>query len=197
MQTFDYLGLVDPDAFQFNDEKIKRLYDRARAAASVLYDKTPSAVSPDVRLDYCTHGDGQSFINIGTTAQTALGKLLCWYDVRPRQTVDDQLTFYMYAGLYFYYITEGDNQRFLRARSRQELEAKKKYRWANVKGLEHHLASELLYNLQQQPFTKHLLLNNTLPIDWIEPDRPLTTAEKRWLRVVQDTVRRLRNDLRS
>lgn len=138
------------------------------------------------------HGDGISHINIATTAKTPLGRLLGYYDVGPKIDCDGH-EFFMYAGLYYYLITQGDNLRFLRATSRQELEAKRKYAWENVPGLASHLEGVLSLNLQRSPMGIPLLMQTRLPIVWEEPDRDLRNAEKRWLRVVQSTVHRLRN----
>jgi len=138
-----------------------------------------------------TSRDGVAHINIGSLAKTALGRHLGYYHASPKSTIDGQ-SFSLYAGFYYYLITEGDNRRFLTATTRQELGAKRKYRWENVPGIETHLESVLSYNLRQSPMAIPLIIRHPLPLVWEEPDRALTNAEKRWLRVVQRTVDRLR-----
>lgn len=140
--------------------------------------------------------DGNATINIGSLAQTALGRMLNYYDPTPKVTTEG-LDFHMYAGLYFFIITEGDNHRFLSAKTVKELEAKRKYRWENVPGIETHLEACLCYNLRQSTLALSLLVRHPLPIVWEEPDRALRNAEKRWLRVVQRTVDRLRNEYKT
>lgn len=137
--------------------------------------------------------DGVDHINIGSIAATPLGKLLGYYEDSPKLDPYGN-EFNMYVGFYYYLITKGDNKRFLRARTKRELEAKSKYAWESVPGLASHLESVLSLNLHRSPLAIPLLVQNTLPIVWEEPDRPLRNAEKRWLRVVQQTVRRVRND---
>lgn len=147
------------------------------------------------QLDTHTPVDGVDFINIGTTAQTPLGMYLGYYNVYPRRLQDGR-RFYMWAGLYYYWITSGDNTRFLRAKTLEDLEAKAYYQWENVVGLSTQLESALTYNLRNSTLAVPLIRKLDLPIDWVEPGRELTNAEKRWLRVVQNTVRRLQSEFR-
>ncbi len=143
-----------------------------------------------------TLGDGTLHINIGSLATNALARMLHYYDPSPKQT-HEGLTFHMYAGFYFYLITSGDNARFLRAQTHRELDAKRKYTWENVPGLETHLEAVLSYNLRKSPLAIPLLVQHDLPIEWNEPDRGLRNAERRWCRVVQRTVARLRHEYAS
>lgn len=140
--------------------------------------------------------DGETAINIGQSAHTALGKQLGWYDTHLKRTIDGG-EFYMYAGFHYYMITSGNNRRFLSAKTPANLEGAKKYQWQNVPGLETHLESVLLFNLKINPMVLQLIKSNDLPIVWYEPFRELRNAEQRWLRVVKRVVTRLRNELKD
>lgn len=153
-------------------------------------------MSGNESLAFCdvTRGDGHQYINIGRLARTALGRALGYYHNYPKHT-QDGLTFNLYAGLYYYMITAGDNTRFLRAKHPRELEARRYFRWENVIGLESQLEAILSYNLRTSPVAIPLIIDNTLPIVWREPDHQgLRNNEKRWLRVVTRVVTRLRNE---
>lgn len=149
---------------------------------------TQLAVYPNTTL-----GDGVAHIDVGSLATTALGRMLHYYDPTPKQA-HEGFDFHMYAGFYFYLITSGENARFLRAKTRQELEAKRRYAWENVPGLETRLEAVLSHNLRLSPLAIPLLVRHNLPVVWREPDRALRNAEQRWLRVVQRTVARLRHE---
>lgn len=132
-------------------------------------------------------------INIATHSGNPLGRALAYYHSSPKYTLDGK-TFHLYAGYYYYMITAGHNTRFLRAKSKADLAVKSRYNWSNVLGLESHLEAVLLYNIKQSPITMEMLKHNNGPIEWREPDRELRNAERRWLRVVQNVVKRLRSD---
>lgn len=144
-------------------------------------------------MHHATAHDGTTHINIGTTAKTALGELMGYYTANPKRLPDGK-GFNLYAGYYYYLITAGDNPRFLRARSIQELTPAKRFDWTNVPGLRTHLESALLHNLRLSPIAIPLLVENTLPVVWEEPDRALKNAEKRWLATVHAVVNRLVSD---
>jgi hypothetical protein len=138
------------------------------------------------------NGDGVSCINIGRYARTPLGRLLHYYDSTPKRLPDGK-HFFMFAGYYYYLITTGESSgRFLRMKTTDELEFKRKVDWTNVPGLETHLETALSYNINRSPLALSLVRKHHLPVVWVEPDRELRNAEKRWLRVVQNTLRRLR-----
>lgn len=143
-------------------------------------------------MDHSTANDGTTHINIGTTAQTALGRELSYYRRSPKQTPHGQ-RFRLYAGYYFYLITNGDHPRFLRAKKPHELKPAKAIDWTNVPGIQTHLESVLCHNLRQSLMAIPMLVRlDPLPVVWEEPDRALRVAEKRWLRAVQNVVHRLR-----
>ena len=143
-------------------------------------------------MDHSTANDGITHINIGTTAQTALGRELSYYRASSKTTPEGQ-RFRLYAGYYFYLITNGDHPRFLRAKRAAELKPARSIDWTNVPGIHTHLESVLGYNLRVSLMAIPMLRKtDPLPIVWEEPDRPLKVAEKRWLRVVQNVVHRLR-----
>lgn len=137
--------------------------------------------------------DGVDYIEIGQAAATALGRRLGWYDTSMKYTVEGEV-FHMYAGLYFYLITKGNNRRFLTATAISELKGAKEYVWQNVPGLETHLESNLLHNLRNNPLIMEYIKANDLPIMWHEPHRELRNNELRWLRVVRKSISRLRYD---
>jgi hypothetical protein len=132
-------------------------------------------------------------INLAAKNDNPLAKVLAYYHSSPKQALDGQ-TFHMYAGYYYYMITEGNNTRFLRATSHTDLAVKSRYSWGNVIGLERSLEAVLKHNLQQSPMTLEILKQNRSEIVWTEPDRELRNAEKRWLRVVQNVMQRLRSN---
>lgn len=131
-------------------------------------------------------------INIHTRCTDPIAKALSYYSVGPKQTPDG-LKFHMYAGFYYYIITTGDNRRFLRAKTLEELEVKRQFNWGNVMGLESILAGCLQHNLEQAPLAVEMIRQHRGKIIWDEPQRELRNAEKRWLRVVQNVVARLRD----
>jgi hypothetical protein len=131
--------------------------------------------------------DGITYIDIGSGATTAIGKQLGWYRDFPK-THPDGYGFRTYAGLHYYLITEGDNRRFLKAATKEELAASKRYHWENVKGLEIKLGYALKHNLKINPVALQWVRDNSLPIVWLEPFHALKNAEKRWLRVVKQVI---------
>lgn len=143
--------------------------------------------------------DGVNYVNIGTAATTALGRALAWLDTTPKQ-LHDGSHFYMYAGAYYYMITQGDNRRFLKAKTLQALKGPKRTAWVNVIGLESHLESLLLFNLRQSPLALSLIKQHDLPIDWVDYEHiageahVLAPRERRWLRVVRRVCHRLRHE---
>lgn len=143
--------------------------------------------------------DGVNYINIGSTASTALGRLLSWFDPSPKR-LHDGSTFYMYAGVYYYLITQGDNKRLLKAKTEQGLKSTRKTTWVNVISLETHLESLLLYNLRRSPLALTLIKQHDVPIYWFDYDHvagnshTLLPRERRWLRVVRRVCQRLRNE---
>ena len=134
--------------------------------------------------------DGVDVIDIGPWGKTPLKAMLSYYDPTPKQLPTGK-GFTMYAGLYYYLITVGDNTRFLRAETLDDLDVKRKYDWANVPSLERQLARALEYNLHRSPLAIPFLVHQNLPIVWCER-RQLRNAERRWLRVVQRVVEKLR-----
>lgn len=132
-----------------------------------------------------------SVINIAPRTDNPLGRVLGYYHSAPKKTIDEQ-TFHMYAGYYYYVITSGNNQRFLRAKDTSDLAVKSKYSWENVIGLERMLEMTLQHNLRQSPMTVEILKQHPGQIVWREPNRELRNSEKRWLRVVQNVVHRIR-----
>lgn len=153
---------------------------------------TPVAVQTD-RYEVDVTGDGVTRIEIGPLATTPLGRLLGWYNTTPKYTHDGRL-FMMYAGYQYYLITKGENIRFLKAVKPEELRVSGQYSWENVPGLETRLSAVLSYNLNRSPLAIQLLLQHDLPIRWSTTFSGLRNSEKRWLRVVRSTVKRLRSD---
>jgi hypothetical protein len=138
-------------------------------------------------------GDGTTHLEIGPWATTPLGRLLGWYNTTPK-TLHDGRMFMMYAGYQYYLITKGNNVRFLKAVSQEELSVSGKYNWENVPGLETRLSSVLALNITHNPMILSLLRGYDLPIIWTPTTGKLRNSEKRWLRVVRNTVKRVRND---
>lgn len=135
-------------------------------------------------------------LEIGPAAQSALGRQLGWYTpfIKPHP---DGFDYQTYAGLHYYLITEGDNKRFLKASTKEELQASKNYRWENVKGLEVKLGYALKYVLKQSPMTVQLIhqLGPDVEVIWTEPFRELKQAEKRWMRVVRNSIREIQMEV--
>jgi len=133
-------------------------------------------------------------INLAAVDCNPFAELLSYYASSLKQTKGGR-QFYMYAGFYRYMIASGNNPRFLRAKSTEELDVKKRCDWKNLIGLETHLESVLHHNLMSSLMTQQFLKNHCGAIVWEDPTRDLTYAEKRWLRVVQTVVRRVKSEL--
>lgn len=131
-------------------------------------------------------------INIAPGSSDSLASVLSYYDPTPKVNPETGKTFLMYSGLYYYLITKGDNQRFLRAKGKQDLKAKRDYTWENVPGLEERLAGALAHNLRSNPFVEGLLALDIEAV-WEDPCGEIAMHEERWLRVVNKTLRRIRN----
>lgn len=134
-----------------------------------------------------------SVININSLTSDPLGRFLSYYDTTPKMAPGGE-SFRMYSGYYYYCITAGDNTRFLRAKSRDDLAAKSKFVWNNVPSLQTMLESTLSLNINNSPLAYRLVVTTDHPVVWEEPDRSLSNHEKRWLRVVQNTVSRIRSN---
>ena len=131
-------------------------------------------------------------INIAPGSGDAAASLLSYYDVSPKVNMEDSREFYMYAGLYFDLITAGDNQRFLKATTKQDLRAKKYFDFRNVIGLEDRLSRILAYNIRNHPFARQFLTQGKIEVVWETPFKDkLSNHEARWLRVVRSTLNRL------
>lgn len=131
-------------------------------------------------------------INIAPGSGDAAASLLSYYDVSPKVNVEDSHEFYMYAGLYYYLITVGENFRFLKATTKQDLRAKKYFDFRNVMGLEDRLSRILAYNIRNHPFARQFLTQGEIEVVWESPfDIKLANHEERWLRVVRKTLKRL------
>lgn len=118
--------------------------------------------------------------------------LLNYYDTsQTKVNPSDSLTFKMFAGLYYYMITAGDNRQFLRAKTKHDLAAKKHFDWTNVKGLEDQLASILVHNIRQYPFLVTIFAQCRHRAVWSNPLGNLANHELRWLRVVNEALKRI------
>lgn len=130
-------------------------------------------------------------IDISSLSHHPLGRILHYYDTTPKETLEGR-RFNMYAGYYYYLITRGDNPRFLRAQTWKDLEVKRFFEWENVPALPVWLMRVLRHNLELQPLALGYLRQTPPPIAiWEEPDRALRNNERRWLRVVNTTLRYL------
>ena len=134
-------------------------------------------------------------VNIAPGSSDAAASLLSYYDVSPKVNPEDSKEFFMYAGLYYYLITKGDNTRFLSAMAKPELKAKKHFAFEMVIGLEERLGSILAYNIKSHPFARQFLTQSDIEVVWESPfDDRLANHEERWLRVVRKTIKRLRSE---
>ena len=131
-------------------------------------------------------------INIAPGSTDPFASVLSYYDPTPKVHHETSQTFLMYSGLYYYLITRGDNQRFLRAKNKQDLKAKRDYTWENIPGLEERLIAVLIHNLKSNPFVEGLLATDIEAV-WNDPVHGIAMHEERWLRVVNKALRRIRN----
>lgn len=132
-------------------------------------------------------------INISSFTNDPLGRFLHYYDPTPKMTQDGK-GFNMFAGFYLDVATDDSNGRFLRAKTREDLKAKRDYNWSSVTTMETQLESLLTHVIRSKAMVYKLVVSSKGEIVWSEPDHALSTQEKRWLRVVRKVVRRLRND---
>lgn len=138
---------------------------------------------------------GCEIIDIGSQSRHPLAAHLSYYDATPKQLPEGKGC-RMYAGYYYYLITVGDNTRFLRAATLDDLDVKRRYDWTNVPGLPRLLERALLYNLRASPLAIPYIVHNNVKVVWKE-NRPLRNAEQRWLRVVQATLERIKREHRG
>lgn len=129
-------------------------------------------------------------LDIGPDATHPLGRLLGFYDPTPKLLPDGR-AFRMYGGYYYYLIAEGEHSRFLRAKARRELLAKRQYRYQAVPDLTQHLADALTFNLNRGDLAMAMIQQSVDHVDWVKTGA-LSPAEKRWLGVVQSTLDHLR-----
>lgn len=133
-------------------------------------------------------------INLAMVHNNPLAEVLSYYAPTPKLTKDGR-RFYMYAGYYRYMLAAGNNPRFLRARTPDELKVNKRFAWNNLIGLETHLESTLHMNIMGSPMTRQFLKNHKGNVVWEDFRGELSNAERRWLRVVQTVIRRVKAEL--
>lgn len=132
-------------------------------------------------------------INLAPGGSLGAFNELSYYNVSDKVYPEDGKPFTMYAGLYYFFITKGRNTRFLRAKSQEDLEAKKNYDWVNVLGIEEKLAKVLLHNIKRSPYMHQLLGGTHVEAVWEDPlGKTPRNHEQRWVRIVNRTLHRLR-----
>jgi hypothetical protein len=130
-----------------------------------------------------TVSDKRLVLDIGSTSESEFKELFDYYGVGEKSTPTG-LKYNTYAGYHYYLITGSRDSRLLKAITPEELEVKNKHTWVNVKDLDNQLLENLSGNLASKPLVR-LVRDQCIEVVWVEPNRKLKAAERRWLTVVR------------